>query len=350
MNRMKNDNPASDVLRILVICPDMEDLNPFISILINEIRSDKKYIVQWGVQSFWNMTEDYDIIHIHWIEMFLGWRLPSENDIRSLFTAIRRWKERGTKIVYNRHDEDSHYSKDKSITQKMYDFVMRASDAVIHLGEYSKRETIQALNLPHQINAIIPHHTYDTIYSNSIDRDTARDLIGIDKTGIVILTFGDYRNVEENMLVKEAFEQLAVENKFLLAPTWKNRDIIPSGNVFTGNLKVDEDMLPYCFAAADIVFIQRVKILNSGNLPMAFFFNKIVVGPDTGNVKEYLDEENNFSFDVNDLTTAVQALQKAVKRITDGTGIPNENFARDHWNTSRIVEQYKRLYQTLCMR
>jgi hypothetical protein len=106
-------------------------------------------------------------------------------------------------------------------------------------------------------------------------------------------------------------------------------------------------MLPYCFAASDIVFIQRVKILNSGNLPMGFFFNKVIVGPKIGNVGEYLDEENNFSFDPENISTASAALYKAIARINSGKPIENEKFVRENWSTSQIVEQYKSLYQTI---
>jgi len=131
----------------------------------------------------------------------------------------------------------------------------------------------------------------------------------------------------------------------LLAPSWDNPGIVPNGNVFLGNGKVDADMLPFCFAAADIVFIQRVKILNSGNLPMAFFFNKVVVGPNVGNVREFLDEETNFSFDCNDISTASKALYKAVLRIKSGKPVNNEKFVRENWTTAQIVEQYRSLYR-----
>ena len=341
-----NQTRISDAIKILVICPHMEVINPFISILINEIHSDK-YIINYSVQDFWDMGDDYDIIHIHWPEMFFNWRIPMDNDIERLSGLLKKWKQKGAKIVYTRHDEDFHYSKNKRMTKKMFDLVKRESDAIVHLGEYSKTETIKELNIPGQINTVIPHHVYDTIYSNDITKKTARDILRIDNNSIVILTFGYFRDKEEYLLVKESFEQLEVENKFLLAPSWENHDIVPKGNVFLGDGKVDEDMLPYCFAAADIVFIQRVKILNSGNLPMAFFFNKVVVGPNVGNVREFLDEENNFSFDCNDISTASKALYKAVLRIKSGKPVNNEKFVRENWRTSQIVAQYKSLYQAI---
>jgi hypothetical protein len=47
---------------------------------------------------------------------------------------------------------------------------------------------------------------------------------------------------------------------------------------------VDDNILPYYYAASDLAFIHRVKILNSGNAIMPMLFGKVVVGPDVGNV------------------------------------------------------------------
>jgi len=104
----------ADAINVLVICPHMEVINPFISILIKEIYSTD-YIVDYGVQDFWDMAKYYDIIHIHWPEMFFNWRIPSDNDIKRLSR-----------------------------------FFKRESDAIVHLGEYSKAETIKELNIHEQ--------------------------------------------------------------------------------------------------------------------------------------------------------------------------------------------------------
>jgi len=152
------------------------------------------------------MKENYDIIHIHWPEMFYDWRIPTDNDIKMLLDVLKKWKQKGTKIIYTRHDEDFHYSKNKIMTQIMFDLVKRESDAIVHLGEYSRTETIKELNIPGQINVVIPHHVYNTIYSNDITKKTARDILRIDNNSIVILTFGFFRDREECLLVKEAFE------------------------------------------------------------------------------------------------------------------------------------------------
>lgn len=53
---------------------------------------------------------------------------------------------------------------------------------------------------------------------------------------------------------------------------------------------IDNCDLPYYMAASDVIFIQRKDILNSGNVPLAFLYHKVVVGPKVGNIGELLSE------------------------------------------------------------
>lgn len=54
-------------------------------------------------------------------------------------------------------------------------------------------------------------------------------------------------------------------------------------------------------SVADIALLQRVKILNSGSLPLNFYFGNVVVGPDVGNVGEILKKTGNPVFNVEDV-------------------------------------------------
>lgn len=334
-------------IRILVVCPNLAIINPFISILINEINSHE-YIVDYSIKAFLDQEEDYDIIHFHWPELIFNWRTPTDTDITYLKDVLHNWKLKGAKIVFTRHDEDTHYSQKGNATSQMFDAVLSYSDTIVHLGKYSQQRVMNKLGISGQQNIIIPHNIYDTIYSNNISKGVARNFLGINKKSLVILAFGYFRANEEYYMVKDMFEQLDVPNKFLLAPSWNNNIISIEGDCFLGNGRVDADMLPYCFTAADIVFIQRVKILNSGNLPMAFFFNKIVVGPNIGNVGEYLDNVTNFSFDPYDAKTIHKALKKAIVRLNNGVEVDNEKYAHEHWSTKKICNMYKALYAKLC--
>jgi hypothetical protein len=78
---------------------------------------------------------------------------------------------------------------------------------------------------------------------------------------------------------------------------------------------------------------------------MGFLFNKTIVGPAIGNMTEYLDNINNFSFDPFDPSSVLLALEKGIKRSIYPQ--VNEVYAREHWSTAKICDQYRQLYKQL---
>jgi glycosyltransferase involved in cell wall biosynthesis len=108
----------------------------------------------------------------------------------------------------------------------------------------------------------------------------------------------------------------------------------------------DEDV-PFYFAAADVVLIQRKQILNSGNVPTAFLFKKVVVGPDTGNVGEILKDTGNPTFNSTEDRTITNALEKAFLLEKQGLGEKNYNYACQNWNIQKVAGEYKKVYKYL---
>jgi hypothetical protein len=329
--------------------------NPFIEILADGIASDEFRITS-NIHAIWDTSIPYDIIQIHWPELLFtssSNKAPSAKFGNQLSEILLQWKISGTKIVFTRHDETSHYVQSQDVRTNLYGVIESAADAIVHLGCYSKNQMTGGKEVLNPLHIVIPHHIYDTVYSNIIAQEEARLVLGIKPEYKVILTFGAFRDEEELLLVKNAFEQLDRPDTFILAPSWyhdgwneyKNPGVTLKGDCFLGEGRVDDDMLPYCFAAADVVFIQRIRNLNSGNLPLAFLFNKTVVAPNVGNMGEYLDNVNNFSFDPFDPVSVGKALEKGLARSQSPQG--NEVYAREHWNTAKVCEQYRQLYRQL---
>lgn len=329
--------------------------NPFSRILANGISTDL-FHVESNLNTFWNKKQTYDIIQIHWPEIFFysnSDRLPTKEYGKYLSETLRYWKKNGTKIVFTRHDERTHYVSNQEVRANLYDIIEAEADAIVHLGYYSKNQMTMSKSINYPLHVVIPHHIYDTLYPRSVSLMDARKALGIREEYKVILVFGTFRDEEENLLTKNAFEQLNVPNKYLFAPGWyhngwdkyQNTHITLEGNSWLGRGTVDQNMLPYCFAAADVIFIQRIRNLNSGNLPMGFFFNKTVVGPAIGNITEYLDNINNFSFDPFNPSSVVKALEKGMYR----SQYPqiNASYAKEHWNTAKTCERYRELYLQL---
>jgi hypothetical protein len=99
------------------------------------------------------------------------------------------------------------------------------------------------------------------------------------------------------------------------------------------------------FCAADVVLIQRLDALNSGNLPMAFAASKVVVGPDIGNVGEILRETENFLFDPANMDSAVRVIQEASIASETGKGTQNKKYAEEHWSSVVIAKAMIEIYK-----
>ena len=101
------------------------------------------------------------------------------------------------------------------------------------------------------------------------------------------------------------------------------------------------------FCASDVVFIQRRDDLNSGNIPMAFLFKKVVVGPDTGNIGEILKSTGNPVFDSQNSLSVRNALQAALNLSKTDLGRKNYDYAMTHWRSAQIGAMHASFYRTL---
>jgi hypothetical protein len=134
--------------------------------------------------------------------------------------------------------------------------------------------------------------------------------------------------------------------------TWNPKKLVPrlyhtlyyrlKGIQFSNEV-IPDDLMQCYFCAADVILIQRLDILNSGNLPMAFHAGKVVVGPDVGNVGQILRKTGNFTFDPHDMRSAVSALQNALEATSKGD--ENKTYATEQWSSERIATSLLKYYQ-----
>lgn len=340
-------NVNSMKIRILVVYPNSHsEFNPFVSLLVNELMKD--YDIDVSIDLFRNKEEFYDIIHFHWPESVFNWMIPDEEKLNELKDLILFWKERGSKIVYTRHNIKSHVRKNLKNQDELYRIIEQNSNAIVHMGTWSKKEFIdnRIQNIDH---VVIPHHIYDCFKSPWITKERAREYFHIPFDKLVILAFGDFRNEEEKEWTLKSIATISNKEKLLVAPRFGNSLLLSQKEktyCLLGHKFVNNDELPYYFSAADIVFIQRIDILNSGNLPMAFLFNKIVVGPDIGNVGEILKKTKNYVYTPQNLKTVTKAFNDAITYLNNEE-CNNYNYAVKHWSLKSVANKYRKLYNHL---
>ena len=110
---------------------------------------------------------------------------------------------------------------------------------------------------------------------------------------------------------------------------------------------ISNEELPYYIIASDLLMIQRKRILNSGNLPLAFLFKKVVVGPDYGNIRNILNESGNPIFNPDNTNSIVQALAQGFQMTQVHKGEDNYLYAKQHFSLQQVSELYRQVYINL---
>lgn len=348
--------------------PSERTINHFVSSLGNALQKQGCEVV-YGLKLLWtDEVLDCDIIHFQWPEGLFGLfgHQVTDEELTRVNQRLILLKEHGKKLFYTCHNLKPHTNKNENLL-RLYELIYSNADYVHHLGSYSC-ELLQQ-KYPKARHIVIPHHIYDNVLSFSVSQQEARQRLHLPQDKKIILSFGKFRNNKERQFV------LSIKNKcnhsplfgrgaggeaFFLMPgfyretlhTWNPKKLITrlyhtiryklKGIRFC-NEAIPDDLMQCYFCAADVVLIQRLDILNSGNLPMAFHAGKVVVGPDVGNVGPLLRETSNFTFDPHDMRSAVSALQNALE--TTSKGGENKTYATEHWSSERIAASLLKYYQ-----
>ncbi|PWJ43299.1 glycosyltransferase family protein [Sediminitomix flava] len=348
------------MLNVLMVAKE-DDGNPFINLLAEGLKD--KISLKVDIDLFFSPNDDYDIIHIHWPELLTNWKPPTTEKARNIINILRKWK-RTTRIIITRHNLLPHF--DREAFYAFYNDFFSLADAVVHLGSYSKDEYAKRYNFSSkQKQVIIPHHKYD-IPKILPQKKVALSRLGWDfeKKNFIILVFGRIRSKEEQDLIYALKQNSSDKSIKIVVPRWEYKPtyrnwrkrilwevrqfLLDRDDTFRlTNSFIEEDEIPFYFQGADLVFIPRKEILNSGNLVLAYSYGKVVLGPDVGNVGEILKATGNPVFDSNDLSSLDQGIIKGREKSKDGLGYLNQSFAKEHWNLETISNQYINTYTGL---
>jgi len=231
------------------------------------------------------------------------------------------------------------------------------------MGEYSCE--LLKKQYPHAKHVIIPHHVYDMLYTSIPSKDEALKHLRLNPDCNYALCFGAFRHDEEREIAIRASEIIRKYNGKIIAPTFSkyglHKNIVRTANECITHLRykikykdiimskgyVSDDDLPYYYAASDIALIHRRDILNSGNLPMAFYMGKVVVGPNVGNVGAILEVTANPTFDVHNMDSLEDAIGRAKELARQNKGAENRKYALANFSTEKVARLHVNLYQSL---
>ena len=340
--------------------PSERTINHFVSSLGNALQKQGCEVV-YGLERLWaDEVYDCDIVHFQWPEGIFGLfgHHVTGNELEQVGQRLVLLKERGIRLFMQIHNLKPHTNKDPNVL-RLYELLYQQADVMVHMGN-SSRELLQS-QYPDAQHVVIPHHIYDDVYSFNIPQEEARQRLRLPADKKIVLSFGKFRNDEERDFVLSLRKNFNSQfSTVFLMPgfyretlhTWNPKKLAVrlyntckyklKGITFCNDI-IPDDLMQCYLCAADVILIQRLDILNSGNLPMAFHAGKVVVGPDVGNVGQILRKTGNFTFDPHDMRSAVSALQNALEATSKGD--ENKTYATKHWSSDLIATKLLKCYQ-----
>jgi glycosyltransferase involved in cell wall biosynthesis len=325
-------------------------------------------------EAFWKMQGDYDVVHLHFPE-YITYAVErayieglKPDLVAEVANRLRYWANRA-KIIITRHVLLPHDALTDPAWEMMYETVYSFADGVVHFAQPSIDEfrNRYAMTVFHRgkppLHTVIPHQNYASL-PNDISRSQARRKLGIAKNASVVLVFGAIRNSEERSLILDMFMGLTAPNKLLLVSRWREtlanvswirlkywlRDLKrlyyrlhPRFNFNYGF--VEESDTQIYLNAADVLFIPRLRVLNSGNVTLGMTFGRVVVGPDSWDVGALLKETGNPVFDPDAPDTSVAAVEQGLALAKRGEiGAANRAKALAEWTPHQCAARYRQFY------
>lgn len=327
-------------------------INPYVQTLYEGLLA-LNCDITCSLSEFWDNYAAYDIIHIQWPNILVDNKDVHCKKLKSIFIQLH---EKGKKIICTCHNIAPHYTSDKA-THNTYRTVYESCDFIQHLGFASIQLIKEVYPNIHAEHVVVPHHVYDTIYNFSISKEEARKRLGIPMDKKVILSFGAFRDDEERELVINLSKKLNNGLYYFLVPGFFHKKILQR-NIFKAfytlvqtlyynwvareyHLHISQDfvpneIVPFYMVAADVMLIQRVHILNSGNVPLAMYAGLPIVGPNDGNVEVLLRDTGNYIFDKTDTVDIDKLVEKALKN--DLLRKTNREYAISQMSTGKIAK------------
>lgn len=292
-----------------------------------------------------------DILHFRWPEEITNWRRPTEKQADAISARLERWSRRSRVIVTVNNLYPHAYFRDP-LYHRLYRAFYEKADVIHHYSETSKKLVCQeypsASSKKHLVR--LGFNYAHLLPAQEPDREELRKELGIQEDDVVFLVFGAIRFWEEPALVHRAFAGANVKRKKLLwaarlawIPSWgerfrwlRMRARQLRRDVITITPYVPDHEVYKLLAIADVVVVARQGSLNSGLVPLAMTFGRMVVAPEVGAIPEFLAGSGNILYDPGSAESLKCALEQASRSDRERIGAENSRIAAN-WGWDEII-------------
>lgn len=278
----------------------------------------------------WNAARDAakagaEVVHFH-VYHFAGREYLN-------FFLFRRKK---FKVVATIHDIESFDKYGQDIDPGKYGKFRRAIDQIIVHSDYAKASLKKYFpDFPEHKIHIVPHGDSDFLYNTPITREEARKKLGLPADQKLVLFFGQIKKVKGLDVLLRAHaivrDKMPGVKLLVVGKPWKVEQDEFDAIVKEKNLEKDcilnyayvpNEIIPYYFAAADIVTLPYREIYSSGVMIRSLDYSAAIISSDLDTFKKIIVEgENGVMFrneDEKDLAEKIMTLlqdEEKMKRL-----------------------------------
>ena len=234
----------------------------------------------------------YDIIHIHWPELFANGKTLFHVLKKSsrFLRVLNSQKRKNAKIIWTCHDVISHYGQYPAIEKWLMKRFIKMVDAItVPLTSSYAYACHYFPELEEKPYTVIPTGHYIGIYPNETGQAEARKKLNLPEKAQIIGLIGNISEYKGIYELLDAFDKTEHSDTILLLAGIPNtvnikKDVEKAASadqrikIYWGH--IPNAKLQLYLNASDVIVLPFRKINNSGSLYLALSFNKQVLVPD----------------------------------------------------------------------
>ena len=301
--------------RTLAFFPDWRAGNPYQDLLYADLdRIDVEPVPVRELMSHLG-SADGGVLHLHWTTPILA-KAETEGEARAvvaaLATALDGFASRGGRLMWSVHNVLPHESRFHEEEVALAQLVADRADVVHVLSPVTAAAVAPYYRLDPAKVAVVAHSSYRGCYPDRVNRERARDKLGIPRGDTVLLAFGQIRPYKGLDRLLDAFDAMVLDDPSLRllvvgrpgrdsrVPTLVER-LRNTPRVECRFHRIPDHRVQVWHRAADLAVTSYAGILNSGSFLLAESFDLPVVAPRAGALVERDGEAHVRLYDPGDL-------------------------------------------------